>query len=85
MQTTFIVKNLTEHTLSELSAMQARDAHDRLARWAFGDLKHCVSVQYGRGSFGCRVEWNGLYKSNARMDFKVEPRKGYKLFTFSMQ
>ena len=84
MNATFIVKDLTDDTLDSLAAMPARQAHDKLAKWAFGDLRHCVSVKYGRGSFGCRVDWNGLYKRDMPMTFKLEPRKGYKLFTFTM-
>lgn len=84
MNAKFIVKDLTDDTLDRLAAMPAREAHDKLAKWAFGDLRHCVSVKYGRGSFGCRVDWNGLYKRDMPMTFKLEPRKGYKLFTFTM-
>lgn len=82
MQVTFIVRNLTETTLQDISVMDARAAHDKLTKWAFGDLRHCVSVKYG--SFRDSVEWNRLYKSGAAMAFKMEPRKGYKLFTFTM-
>lgn len=82
MQTTFIVKNLTEETLTDLAAMEPRAAHDQLIKWAFGDLRHCVSVKHGSGAFRDRVDWNGLYKRGAPMTAKIEPRKGYKLFTF---
>jgi hypothetical protein len=84
MQTTFIVKNLTEETLSDLAAMEPRAAHDQLMKWAFGDLRHCVTVKHGSGAFRDRVDWNSLYKRNAPMTHKIEPRKGYKLFTFAM-
>lgn len=82
MQTTFIVKNLTDDTLATLAAMEPRAMHDKLAKWAFGDLRHCVSVKYGRGSFGDRVAWNGKMKANAAITARIEPRKGYRLVTF---
>ena len=84
MQATFILKDLTDETLANIAAMPAREAHDKLTKWAFGDLRHCVSVKYGRGSFGCRVEWNGLLKRDKPMTFSIGPRKGYKLLTFTM-
>lgn len=82
MRTTFIVRNLTPETLATLESATPREAHDQLAKWAFGDLKHCVSVKYGLGQFRDRVAWNGLAKSNAEMTMQAEPRKGYRLFTF---
>lgn len=84
MQTTFIVKDLPDDMLGGVMAMNPREAHDKLTKWALGDLKHCVSVKYGRGSFGCRVDWNGLLKRDKPMTFSIGPRKGYKLITFTM-
>jgi len=86
MKTTFIAQNLTEQTIESVMAMQAIEAHEKLTKWAFGDLKHCVSQKCGAGSFRERVEWNGIIrdaKSGAKsLKFKIEPRKGYKLITF---
>lgn len=83
MRTTFIVKSLTPETLAALESAAPREAHDRLAKWAFGELKHCVSVKYGSSdAFRDRVEWNGKMKRNAALSMKAEPRKGYRLFTF---
>lgn len=82
MQTTFIVKNLTDATMADLTAMEPRTMHDKLAKWAFGDLRHCVSVKYGRGSFGDRVDWNGKMKAGAPITARIESRKGYRLVTF---
>lgn len=83
MKTTFIVKNLTAETLDQIADMAPRDAYAKLHKWAYGDLRHCVSVKYGRGNFGCRVDWNCIIKSGKPVTFQVEPRKGYKLFTFT--
>jgi hypothetical protein len=89
MKTTFTIRNLTETTLSELSAMSPRDAYARLLKWALGDLKHCVSVKNGSGAFRDRVEWNGIMRrvetEQTPLTFKLEPRRGYKLATFIAQ
>lgn len=83
MRTTFIVRNLTPETLAQVEAMPAREAHDKLTRWAFGDLRHCVSVKYGPSdAFRDRVAWNGLMKAQAPITMKAEPRRGYRLVTF---
>lgn len=82
MKTTFIVKNLTEDTLAAIAAMAPRDAFEKLQKWAFGDLKHCVSVKFGTGQFRDRVEWNSFWKSGGAVCFTIEPRKGYKLIVF---
>lgn len=84
MQTTFIVKNITQDCIENIAAMNAAEAYEQLIKWAFGDLKHCVSVKYGNGTFGDRVRWNGIVREHAeKIAFKIEPRKGYKLVTFS--
>jgi len=85
MQTTFIVKNLTETALEKVCAMTPADAHAQLAKWAFGDLRHCVSQKCGTGQFGDRVNWNSALKSGKPLSFKMEARRGYKLFTFSVE
>ena len=83
MHTTFIVRNLTAETIASIEALSPREAHDKLARFAFGDLRHCVSVRYGRtDAFRDRVEWNGLCRDNAPMKMTAEPRRGYRLFRF---
>ena len=89
MQTTFVVRNLTSETLAALEASAPADAHAKLTRWAFGDLKHCVSVKYGSGQFRDRVEWNGVMRDvsegRRNLAFKAEPRRGYRLFTFTAE
>ena len=86
MQTTFVVKNLTENTLESIASLSPLDAYRKLSNWAYGDLKHCVSVKHGPSNdFRDRVEWNGLIKGLKPMSFKLEPRRGYKLFTFIIQ
>ena len=85
MNVTFIIRNLTETTLQELQGMESRAAFDRLNKWALGDLQHCVSVKFGpSNAFRDRVEANYLLKAGCSMAFKIEPRKGYKLATFTL-
>lgn len=83
MRTTFIIRNLSFDTLASVETSEPRAAHAQLTKWAFGDLRHCVSVKYGPSdAFRDRVEWNGLVKSGKPMTMKAEPRKGYRLITF---
>ena len=87
MQTTFTIKNLTGNTLAELAVMPPRDAYARLLKWALGDLRYCVSIKNGSGAFRDRVEWNQIMRrvdnGQATLAFKIEPRRGYKLATFT--
>lgn len=81
---TFIVKNLTAEILDQIDGLDDRPAYDKLAKWAFGDLRHCVSVKYGTGQFRERVEFNSFYKSEKSfVSRNREPRKGYWLITFT--
>ena len=86
MKTTFILKNLVDELVNPLSFMAPIEAHEKLTKWAFGDLKHCISQKCGSGQFRDRVEWNAVIrdvKSGAKsMRHSIEPRKGYKLVIF---
>lgn len=81
-QTTYIIRNLSDDMLANIATMAPRDLLAKLERWAWGDLRHCVTVKYGSGAFGDRVTWNSIVKSEKPLKFKIEPRKGYKLVTF---
>ena len=83
MQTTFIIKNITPDAMDSVKAMTPRDAHAHLRKWAYGDLKHCVSIKRGSGSFGDMIRWESVMKSDAEMTVKYEPRRGYTLATFT--
>ena len=86
-QTTFIVRKLTDDMVSRVAEMAPADAYAKLIKWALGDLRHCVTVQNGSGAFRDRVEWNQRMRDVSAgvipLTFKVEPRRGYRLFTFS--
>jgi hypothetical protein len=62
--------------------MAPMDALQKLTKWAFGDLRHCVTVKYGSGAFRDRVEWNAIICAQKPLSFKIESRRGYKLITF---
>ena len=84
LQVTFIVRNLTPQAMDAIAASDPHEAHATLTNWAFGDLRHCVSVKYGLSdAFGDRVSWNGVVKSGRALAFKIEPRRGYRLITFT--
>jgi hypothetical protein len=83
MQTTFIVRGMPESMLDSALALDTREAYAKLHKWAYGDLKHLVSVKYGNGAFRDRVDWNGIVKSDRALAVKCEPRRGYRLITFS--
>ena len=83
MKMTFIARSITDEAIARVRAMPPREAHDYLAKWAFGDLRHCVTAKYGSdNSFGRRVDWNGLMKRGAPVTMQYGPRRGYHLFTF---
>jgi hypothetical protein len=82
-QVTFIIKNITDETHATLASMDDRARYEKLFKWAFGDLKHCVSVKYGSGQFRDRVDFNSWWKRGEPFKaYRIEPRKGYMLATF---
>ena len=86
MQVTFIIRNLTDKAHADLAAMDDRARFEKLHKWAFGDLKHCVSVKFGKSdAFRDRVDFNAAYKAGKPFtSYKLESRRGYKLATFTI-
>lgn len=84
MIVTFIIKNLTDSAHNDLAAMTDAERYAKLTKWAFGDLKHCVSQKIGSGQFRDRVELNQIMRAPRFAAYKLEPRKGYKLATFDV-
>jgi hypothetical protein len=82
---TFIVKNLTDSALESLAAMPDAQRFDKLKRWAFGDLRHCVSQKVGSGAFRDRVELNQIMRAPRFVSYKLEARRGYRLATFNIE
>jgi len=87
LQTTYILKNLTDDTIAEIATLPSIAAYDKLTNWAFGDLKHCVTQKCGSGQFRDRVEWNQIMRAVTQgaktLSHKTESRRGYKLVTFT--
>lgn len=85
MKITFTVKNLTESAHAELAAMSDAERFAKLTKWAFGDLRHCISQKIGSShAFRDRVELNQIMRNPKFETYKIEPRKGYKLATFEI-
>lgn len=84
MRVTFTIQNLTAEMLDSLAAMAPADAFAKLAKWASGDLRHCVKRKDGSGQFRDRVSLNQIMRSPRFDAFKIEPRRGYKLATFEI-
>ncbi|AKR54341.1 hypothetical protein XM25_00680 [Devosia sp. H5989] len=85
MKVTFTIKNLTDNAYAELAAMSDADRFAKLTKWAFGDMRHCVSQKIGSGQFRDRVELNQIMRrQDVRFNYKIEPRRGYKLATFNI-
>lgn len=84
---TFTVKNMPDTMLSEVAAMPANQAFNTLRLWANGDLRHLVSMKVGTSdAFRDRVALNHVWKAGKPFDtFKIEPRRGYRLATFTVQ
>jgi len=85
MKVTFIIKNLTESALESLASMPDAERFAKLAKWASGDLRHCVSRKDGSGAFRDRVELNQIMRAPRFVSYKIEPRKGYRLATFEVE
>lgn len=85
MKVTFTLRNITESGYAGLAAMSDDERFKKLTDWAFGDLRHCVSVKYGASNaFRDRVEVNGLMKRPHRIEYSLSPRRGYNLATFEI-
>lgn len=86
MRVTFIIKNLTDSAHADLAAMSDADRYAKLHKWAFGDLKHCVSEKIGTSdAFRDKVALNALFRGRVpTFSYKLEARKGYKLATFEV-
>jgi hypothetical protein len=44
-----------------------------------------VSIKIGSGQFRDTVELNQILRQPVNIDFKIEPRRGYKLATFNIE
>ena len=88
MRITFILKNISESFMQDI---EERLNADKLLAYKYlnekalkSEYKHLISQKIGDNSFRDRVEWNRLLRTSPTLEAKIEPRKGYKLLTFSV-
>jgi hypothetical protein len=83
LKATFTLKNLTATYLEQLAQQEPRRAYQML-RDSQRDLGHAISLKIGTGGqMQDAIDFNNAFKSDKPMQFKIEPRVGYKLATFS--
>lgn len=84
MKVTFTLHNLTASYLEALTVMEAKEAFESIRKSQTGGLGHAIKMKIGNGDMRSAVEFNEIHKAPATAwDFKIEPRKGYKLVTFN--
>lgn len=91
MKVTFILKDLSDifysgrgEDIIGLNTLTDKDKFYFLNKKAFSkELK--ITMKVGNSnSFRDRVELNSILKTNPTFQYKIEPRKGYKLVTFEI-
>lgn len=92
MKVTFILKNLTDaffdgmgEQIKGLSNMDNKEKFQYLNKIR---LQMCdnVKMKIGTGQFRDAVDLNAIVrKETATYEYKIEPRKGYKLVTFDIK
>lgn len=92
MKVTFILRDLTEAfyegnggAIIGINSMPDADKFAHLSKQANGDLRHCVSMKIGNGSFRDKADLNSLVRDGASYTCRLEPRKGYRLATFNVE
>lgn len=93
MKVTFIIKNMADvfydgnesGSITGLNNMTPSVAFWKLNKCALGDLAHNITMKIGRGSFADKVDLNRMLKSPHKITMNLEPRRGYKLATFSIE
>lgn len=82
MKITFILKDKTDafydHLNKQLSPKDQFHFLNEVAR------QGRATIKIGNGSFRDRVDLNGMLRGDCLFDFKLEPRRGYKLATFEI-
>ena len=89
MKITAIMKGFTEQFYNGAGeSIPAFMDMDNRAKWEkikrMGHEKR-VSVKIGNGQFRVAVELNQIMREPVNIDFKLEPRRGYKLATFDIR
>lgn len=81
MKCTIILQNLTDAFYEELALYMPKTKWNRINNLS-KQLPHCISIKIGNGSFRDKVEFNNMLRHKKDIEFKLEPRRGYKLATF---
>ena len=94
MKVTFIIRNMSPVFFdgTESGSIPGLNSHSDVEKLAYllkaarGDLGHNITVKIGSGQFRDTVELNLIMKrpSGYAATYKLEPRRGYKLATFSV-
>lgn len=94
MKVTFIIRNVTDvfyegrgDAVKGINQMDDRERFYYLNRQAtVGDLRDCVSMKVGRNnSMQDKADLNLMLRKPCTFDYKLEPRKGYRLATFEIK
>lgn len=80
MKVTAILRNFADEWLEDLAKLSAVELFEKLEKMSFDKR---VPLQVGGGSFRDRLELNQLRRGPHDIKAKIEPRRGYKLATFS--
>lgn len=86
MKVTYIIKDKTDFFYDKLEAMTPVERYDYLNKNSHGTYAmHGLLQKVGTGQFRDRVELNQIMREPHTIDYKLEPRKGYKLATFQIE
>jgi hypothetical protein len=85
MKITVILKNVTDQFHANLAAMQTAEQLEYLFKGSrpYSGLERCISVKIETGQFRDAVEFNALKRQPMDVTLVSEPRKGYRLLTFT--
>ena len=81
MKVTATLHDLTDNFYADIAMMQPREAYLYINRLK-QDLPHCIKTKTGNGQFNDAVDFNRLMRGPCTVNYKLEPRRGYKLATF---
>lgn len=82
MKCTVILHNLTDAFYEELALYFPKTKWNKINKLAPQLSPGCISIKIGNGSFRDKVEFNNMFRHKKEIEYKLEPRKGYKLATF---
>lgn len=88
MRVTVILKNFTEQFYfgagESIKGFMLKPNHEKFDQCKRLHDDRRASMKIGTGHFRDQVELNQMLRGGNAMDFSLEPRKGYKLATFTI-